>query len=71
VAVAAAEPAPYSPQARCIVLTARQRLTGHSQFKRHRLGVFLSILLGYACYYLTRNSLTFTAPVMVATPELA
>lgn len=41
-----------------------------SQFVRHRLGVFLSILLGYACYYLTRNSLTFTAPVMVATPEL-
>ena len=52
------------------MLTARQRLTGPSQFKRHRLGVFLSILLGYACYYLTRNSLTFTAPVMVATPEL-
>jgi sugar phosphate permease len=37
---------------------------------RHRIGVFLSILLGYACYYLTRNSLTFTAPVMVATPSL-
>jgi len=36
----------------------------------YRLTVFLSILLGYACYYLTRNSLTFTAPVMVATPEL-
>lgn len=32
--------------------------------------MFLSILVGYACYYLTRNSLTFTAPVMVATPEL-
>lgn len=35
------------------------------QFVRHRIGVFLSILFGYACYYLTRNSLTFTAPVMV------
>ena len=41
-----------------------------AQFLRHRVGVFLSILVGYACYYLTRNSLTFTAPVMVATPEL-
>lgn len=29
-----------------------------------------SILLGYSCYYLTRNSLTFTAPAMVATPNL-
>lgn len=29
-----------------------------------------SILLGYSCYYLTRNSLTFTAPAMVATPSL-
>lgn len=37
---------------------------------RYRLTVFASILLGYASYYLTRNSLTFTAPVMVATPEL-
>ena len=35
-----------------------------------RLTVFLSILVGYACYYLTRNSLTFTAPAMVATPSL-
>jgi OPA family sugar phosphate sensor protein UhpC-like MFS transporter len=30
----------------------------------------MSILLGYSCYYLTRNSLTFTAPAMVATPSL-
>ena len=29
-----------------------------------------SILVGYACYYLTRNSLTFTAPAMVATASL-
>uniref|UniRef100_A0A6U2BE34 Major facilitator superfamily (MFS) profile domain-containing protein n=2 Tax=Micromonas pusilla TaxID=38833 RepID=A0A6U2BE34_MICPS len=35
-----------------------------------RMTVFLSILLGYACYYLTRNSLTFTAPAMVASPAL-
>jgi sugar phosphate permease len=25
----------------------------------------------YSCYYLTRNSLTYTAPVMVADPKLA
>lgn len=41
-----------------------------AEFLRTRLGVFLSILLGYSCYYLTRNSLTFTAPAMVATPSL-
>ena len=41
-----------------------------SQFLRVRLGVFLSILIGYSCYYLTRNSLTFTAPAMVATSSL-
>ena len=29
-----------------------------------------SILVGYSCYYLTRNSLTFTAPAMVASPSL-
>ena len=40
------------------------------QFLRVRLGVFLSILIGYSCYYLTRNSLTFTAPAMVATASL-
>lgn len=26
--------------------------------------------MGYSCYYLTRNSLTFTAPAMVASPSL-
>jgi len=40
------------------------------EFLRVRAGVFISILLGYSCYYLTRNSLTFTAPAMVATPSL-
>jgi len=39
-------------------------------FVRVRVSVFLSILFGYACYYLTRNSLTFTAPAMVASPAL-
>lgn len=32
--------------------------------------VSCSILVGYSCYYLTRNSLTFTAPAMVASPSL-
>lgn len=40
-------------------------------FIRRRLVVFVGIVLGYSCYYLTRNSLTYTAPVMVADPKLA
>ena len=39
-------------------------------FIRRRLLVFVGIVIGYSCYYLTRNSLTYTAPVMVATPAL-
>eukprot|EP00216_Chloropicon_sp_CCMP2111_P003922 CAMPEP_0198240332 /NCGR_PEP_ID=MMETSP1446-20131203/5482_1 /TAXON_ID=1461542 ORGANISM="Unidentified sp, Strain CCMP2111" /NCGR_SAMPLE_ID=MMETSP1446 /ASSEMBLY_ACC=CAM_ASM_001112 /LENGTH=494 /DNA_ID=CAMNT_0043923051 /DNA_START=55 /DNA_END=1539 /DNA_ORIENTATION=+ len=35
-------------------------------FYRVRIFTFVGILVGYACYYLTRNSLTYTAPVMVA-----
>lgn len=30
----------------------------------------VSGLCRYACYYLTRNSLTYTAPVMVSDPNL-
>jgi len=41
-----------------------------NRFLLVRTTVFLSILIGYACYYLTRNSLTFTAPAMVASPAL-
>ncbi|KAI8474856.1 MAG: hexose-phosphate transporter, major isoform [Monoraphidium minutum] len=40
------------------------------EFTMRRLLVFASIVLGYSCYYLTRNSLTYTAPVMVADPKL-
>ncbi|XRB19043.1 MFS domain-containing protein [Pseudoscourfieldia marina] len=36
------------------------------QFQVRRLFVFLGILLGYSCYYLTRNSMTYTAPVLIA-----
>lgn len=35
-----------------------------------RFIVFAGIVIGYSCYYLTRNSLTFAAPVMVADPAL-
>ncbi|KAK9819760.1 hypothetical protein WJX72_002066 [[Myrmecia] bisecta] len=34
-------------------------------FKRRRWITFVGIVVGYACFYLTRNSLTYTAPVMV------
>lgn len=39
----------------------------------HPLAVLHSGVSGwcrYACYYLTRNSLTYTAPVMVSDPSL-
>ncbi|GFH06600.1 MFS domain-containing protein [Haematococcus lacustris] len=39
-------------------------------FVRRRLMVFFGIVIGYSSYYLTRNSLTYTAPVMVADPRL-
>lgn len=39
-------------------------------FVRRRLVTFISIVLGYSCFYLTRNSLTYTAPVMVADKTL-
>jgi sugar phosphate permease len=39
-------------------------------FVARRLLTFACIVLGYSCYYLTRNSLTYTAPVMVADPTL-
>lgn len=39
-------------------------------FTLRRLIVFSGLVLGYSAYYLTRNSLTYTAPVMVADPAL-
>jgi MFS transporter, OPA family, sugar phosphate sensor protein UhpC len=39
-------------------------------FVARRLLTFACIVLGYSCYYLTRNSLTYTAPVMVADAAL-
>lgn len=40
------------------------------EFIRRRLLVFIGIVIGYSSYYLTRNSLTYTAPVMVADASL-
>lgn len=40
------------------------------EFVMKRLLAFVGIVLGYSCYYLTRNSLTYTAPVMVADAAL-
>ncbi|KAK9916786.1 hypothetical protein WJX75_006994 [Coccomyxa subellipsoidea] len=39
-------------------------------FVVRRLLVFVGIVIGYASYYLTRNSLTYTAPVMVSDATL-
>ncbi len=36
----------------------------------HLNPTFRHLPRSYACYYLTRNSLTYTAPVMVADPTL-
>lgn len=40
------------------------------EFIRRRLVVFFGIVIGYSSYYLTRNSLTYTAPAMVADATL-
>ena len=40
-------------------------------FRRRRLLVFIFTVLAYSAYYLVRNSIYYTAPAMVATPELA
>jgi hypothetical protein len=37
-----------------------------ADFLRRRWITFMGIVLGYSCFYLTRNSLTYTAPAMVA-----
>lgn len=36
-----------------------------SDFTFRRFITFAGIVLGYSCFYLTRNSLTYTAPAMV------
>lgn len=39
-------------------------------FGTRRVFIFLSIFIGYASYYITRTSLTYAAPLMVADPSL-
>ena len=41
------------------------------EFVFRRLIVFAGIVVGYSSYYLTRNSLNYAAPVMVADPALS
>lgn len=54
-----------------LTLSSLQPTPAYSpEFIQRRLVVFLSIVFGYSSYYLTRNSLTYTAPVMVADPSL-
>mmetsp|Transcript_33339 Transcript_33339/g.78296 ORF Transcript_33339/g.78296 Transcript_33339/m.78296 type:complete len:304 (-) Transcript_33339:670-1581(-) len=40
--------------------------TDTPRFRRTRMVTFVSIAVGYASYYLARNSLTYVAPVMLA-----
>ena len=40
------------------------------EFIRARLVTFIGIVFGYSCFYLTRNSLTYTAPALVADASL-
>jgi MFS transporter, OPA family, sugar phosphate sensor protein UhpC len=40
------------------------------EFTRARLITFIGIVFGYSCFYLTRNSLTYTAPALVADASL-
>lgn len=35
------------------------------EFIRKRLLIFAGLVAGYACFYITRNSFIYTAPVMV------
>lgn len=67
-AAAAASPAPDDKDSIQPAATADMQYS--ADFIRRRLVVFVCIVVGYACYYLTRNSLTYTAPVMVADPTL-
>jgi sugar phosphate permease len=44
----------------------KQEPVGYTpSFVRYRMLVFAGLVLGYSCYYITRNSFIYTAPVMV------
>ena len=70
VSCASASSSSSSSSAPTATVAAELRGAEKTRFMAARLRVFLGILIGYSCYYLTRNSLNFTAPVMVATPGL-
>ncbi|EFJ53044.1 hypothetical protein VOLCADRAFT_85912 [Volvox carteri f. nagariensis] len=70
-AVSTQPPAPDSPQQPQPPPPPQQQQQQQPPgFIARRLAVFSGLVLGYAAYYLTRNSLTYTAPVMVADPTL-
>ncbi|EFJ46805.1 hypothetical protein VOLCADRAFT_92625 [Volvox carteri f. nagariensis] len=69
VAGSAAEPVPAAAAAASPEAAAEGQPYS-PDFIRRRLMVFVGIVVGYSSYYLTRNSLTYTAPVMVADPTL-
>ena len=45
-------------------------LEDNSAFKRARWGTFIAMFVGYGAFYLTRNSLAFTAPAMLEDKSL-
>eukprot|EP00898_Chlorokybus_atmophyticus_P000707 jgi/Chlat1/1637/Chrsp127S08673 len=52
------------------VATAVQTPVYSKEFLNSRIVTFAGIFIGYGSYYLTRNSLTFVAPVMMNDPAL-
>uniref|UniRef100_A0A6U9RBK6 Major facilitator superfamily (MFS) profile domain-containing protein n=1 Tax=Picocystis salinarum TaxID=88271 RepID=A0A6U9RBK6_9CHLO len=59
-----------SPEGEGPKLCSDLRGSEKKRFRNTRFVVFLGILIGYASYYITRNSLVYTAPVMVASDSL-
>jgi MFS transporter, OPA family, sugar phosphate sensor protein UhpC len=67
----AAFPLPSSSSTTTAVVPLNELPGGYPKdFIIRRLGVFVGIVFGYAMFYLTRLSLTYAAPVMVADPTL-
>ena len=71
VRAAVAPPTKSGPPQRYPGVATMQDLPAYPRdFTTRRALTFAGLVLGYACYYLTRNSLTYTAPVMVADASL-
>ncbi|WIA12281.1 hypothetical protein OEZ85_012340 [Tetradesmus obliquus] len=60
--------APQEPDAAAAAAAAAAPYS--ADFVRRRLLVFAGIVIGYTTFYLTRGSLTYSAPAMVADPAL-